>query len=210
MWQAMLFSAGLPNTKQIIIHGFITSNGQKMSKSLGNVIDPFEMVKKYGTDALRYFLLKEIPPFEDGDFTVDKFIKTYNADLANGLGNLVARVAKLAERSGLGNLQIKEDSTTNNVNSLIERFEFNKALEFIFTYVSGLDKWINNERPWQKTGSEQKKTLGKIIIGIESGESILAIANLLKPFLPKTAEIIEKQFTAPKIVSQKTLFPRIV
>src|SRR4030042_2405574 len=97
IWQAMLLSAGLPQTKQIFIHGFIISGGQKMSKSLGNVIDPFEVVKKYGTDATRYYLLKEIHPFKDGDFSYQRFEEIYNSDLANGIGNLVQRVAKLAE-----------------------------------------------------------------------------------------------------------------
>ena len=92
MWQAMLLSAGLPNSKQIFIHGFITANGQKMSKSLGNVVDPFELVEKYGVDAVRYYLLREILPTEDGDFTYEKFEQRYNSDLAGGIGNLVARI----------------------------------------------------------------------------------------------------------------------
>ncbi|MBI1866156.1 MAG: methionine--tRNA ligase, partial [Candidatus Staskawiczbacteria bacterium] len=95
MWQAMLMAADLPPTRQIFIHVFITSGGQKMSKSLGNVIDPFDYVENYGTDALRYYLLAKISPTEDSDFTKEKFEETYNADLANGLGNLVSRSAKL-------------------------------------------------------------------------------------------------------------------
>jgi len=101
MWQAMLMSAGIKPSNQIFIHGFITSNGQKMSKSLGNVIDPFELVEKYGTDAVRYFFLREVPPTEDGDFTYEKFESRYNSDLAKGLGNLVARVVTMAERVSL-------------------------------------------------------------------------------------------------------------
>ena len=98
MWQAMLMACDLPPSKQIIIHGFITSGGQKMSKSLGNVINPLDLVKEYGVDALRYYLLRHIHPFEDSDFTLEKFKEVYNAHLANGLGNLVSRVMKLSEK----------------------------------------------------------------------------------------------------------------
>src|SRR5690606_35159309 len=92
MWQAMLMSAGLPPSKQIIIHGFINVDGQKMSKSLGNVVNPLDLVNRYGTDSLRYYLLRHVPPFEDGDFTEEKFKEIYNANLANGLGNLTSRI----------------------------------------------------------------------------------------------------------------------
>ncbi len=95
MWPAMLLSAGLQPPAQVLIHGFISSDGQKMSKSLGNVVDPLEIVDKYGTDVLRYYLLKEIPTFKDGDFTIERFEDVYNADLANGLGNLVSRIANM-------------------------------------------------------------------------------------------------------------------
>jgi len=106
MWQAMLMSANLPNSKQIFIHGFLTSNGQKISKSLGNVVNPIELVNKYGsasspqvgTDSVRYYLLREIPSAEDGDFTIEKFEARYNSDLAGGIGNLVARVVTMANK----------------------------------------------------------------------------------------------------------------
>ena len=105
MWQAMLLSAGLPTSKQIFIHGFITADGQKMSKSLGNVINPVDLVKKYGTDAVRYYLLRELNPVEDGDFTYEKFEQRYNSDLAGGIGNLVARTLGVSSKIKLKKLK---------------------------------------------------------------------------------------------------------
>jgi len=212
IWQAMLISAGLPNSKQILIHGFITSDGQKMSKSLGNVIDPFEVVRKYGADATRYYLLKEIHPFKDGDFTYKRFEEVYNSDLANGLGNLVQRVAKLCQKAKLDASKFKPKKSDLNsaIANHLEKFEFNQALEIIWKYISTLDKYIERKRPWEKSGNESKKILGNIIKGVESGESLLEIAHLLKPFLPETADTIENIFTAQRIKAPaKPLFPRI-
>lgn len=207
IWQAMLMSAGLPNSKQILIHGFITSKGKKMSKSLGNVVDPFEIVDQFGTDALRFYLLKEIPPFKDGDFTLSHFKKVYNSDLANGLGNLVQRVSKLCEK-----VDFKEPFVTNNfyqnhsgnIQRLIEKYQFHKALKYIGDHLSHLDKTIDQTQPWTKSGHELKSLLKPII------KEVLQISGALKPFLPETSERIEKIFTTLKIKApKKPLFPRV-
>lgn len=105
IWPGMLLSAGLPLPKSILVHGFIVSGGKKMSKTLGNVVDPFEIGEKYGGDALRYFLLREIPVFEDGDFTIERFETAYTANLANGIGNLASRTAAMVESYFAGTLQ---------------------------------------------------------------------------------------------------------
>ena len=207
IWQAMLMSAGLPTSKQILIHGFITSDGQKMSKSLGNVINPFRLVKKYGTDAVRYYLLKEIPPFKDSDFSIKHFEEVYNADLANGLGNLVQRVSKLAENSEFriqnSELQLKIQSY-KKYNQFINNYKFNECLQWIWKKISSLDKYIDQTRPWEKNGKELKKILEK------STRGILEIAFLLQPFLPETSEKIEEIFTTEKITAPaKPLFPRL-
>ncbi len=211
IWQAMLMSASLPNSKQILIHGFINSGGQKMSKSLGNVIDPFVLVKKYGTDAVRYYLLKEIPPVNDGDFTIERFEEIYNADLANGIGNLVQRIAKLAEKINLGGFKKETDQVAQqDIARFMDEFEFHKALNYIWTYISELDKYIDRERPWEQSGSVLKKSLSKIIKSTKGAKTILKIAALLRPFLPATAEKIEDIFTAKQIKAPaKPLFPRI-
>jgi methionyl-tRNA synthetase len=208
MWQAMLMSAGLPNSKQIFIHGFITSEGKKMSKSLGNVVDPFEVVQKYGTDPVRYYLLREIPAYGDGDFSVQRFKELYNADLANGLGNLVARVAKLCEtiqfdRPFKPSMAVQNNLTKGGFEKHMEDFEFNLALEEIWREIKDTDVLIDEKRPWDQDTSERKTILLEIV------PRILAISKALKLFLPETAEKIEKQFAGPKIKAQKPLFPRI-
>ena len=135
-WPAMLLSAGLPLPKEILIHGFVYTKGEKMSKSVGNVIDPFEFAKEYGVEALRYFLLSQIPIDADGDFTLERFKEVYNADLANGLGNLISRMAKLCETANFR--QSPSDNNHHVINGLVEyqkllsEYRFNEALNLIW------------------------------------------------------------------------------
>lgn len=211
IWQAMLFSAKLPNSKQIFIHGFINSGGQRMSKTLGNVIDPIEYIKNYGTDALRYYLLAKISPTEDSDFTKEKFEEVYNADLANGLGNLVSRVAKLCENASYTSM----GPTSRVSGHLIEieeyakalsEYRFNDALSFVWKKISALDKFINEEKPWdllKKHDIRVKDILAHAV------DQIQEIAALLEPFLPDTAAKIEEQFKGPEIKATTPLFPRL-
>jgi len=202
MWQAMLMAADLPNSKQILINGFILSGGQKMSKSVGNVVDPFEYIEKYGTDALRYFLLAKISPFEDSDFIRERFEETYTSDLVNGLGNLVARVVGLSHLGGV------KDSHPRGVISVevekaLERFGFDKALELIWDKIREADKLINEKEVWKLEGEEKRKILTDLV------NTIRQIGVDLQPFLPETAKKIIKQFTGPKIVRGKNLFERL-
>jgi len=216
MWQTMLMSAGLPNSKQVLIHGFITSNGQKISKSLGNVIDPIELVKKYGTDAVRYYLLREISPFKDGDFTYKRFEERYNADLANGLGNLLSRILKMAGDVFEGEVDCKPDdefgklldNAFEKVDGFMDSYEFHKALGAIWEIISFCDAYIEEKKPWE---TKDKRIL-KNLLG-----ALLKIAILLKPFLPNTSEKIFKQLGAQKnatdwVISPKkgvALFPKL-
>jgi methionyl-tRNA synthetase len=206
MWQAMLMAAELPTSKQILINGFIVSGGQKMSKSLGNVIDPFGYTEGYGTDALRYFLLSNISPFEDGDFTKERFESAYTSSLVNGLGNLVARVAGMSEGIKIDSGQarmIKGGVMTEKAGKAIERFEFDKALEVIWDKIREADKLINEKEVWKLKGEEKVKMLTDLV------NVIVQIGVDLQPFLPETSEIILEQFTTEKIVRGKNLFERL-
>jgi len=211
IWPAILFSLNLPLPKNILVHGHITVSGKKMSKSLGNVIDPFELVKKYGTDAVRYFLLREIPPTEDGDFTYEKFEARYNSDLVKGLGNLVARVITLVEKSKIKNsnfkinpkFKIQIDKTQKEYKKALNEFKFNEALISIWELISFCDKYIEKEKPWELLKIKNLKL--KIII-YNLLFSLDNIAKLLQPFLPETSEEILKQLKTKK---SEILFPRI-
>jgi len=188
MWQAMLMSAGLPPSKQIIIHGFINVDGQKMSKSLGNVVNPLDLVNRYGTDALRYYLLRHVPPFEDGDFTEEKFKEIYNANLANGLGNLTSRIMTLAEKhlpSAPDNLI---DDLPGDYLDLILRYEFNLAGDFIWQQIGLIDKKITDTKPFSVIKEDKDK--GSELITALVLELYL-VAVLLSPYLPETAEKIK-------------------
>lgn len=217
MWQAMLLSAGLPLSKQIFIHGFITVNGQKISKSLGNVVNPIELVNKYGTDALRYYLLREIPSAEDGDFTIEKFESRYNADLAGGIGNLVARTITMASKLSCfakatqdkqainPKLQTEIKQVKITYEKSINEFKFNEALIAIWELISWCDKYINETKPWSAKTPEEinnaKEVLNDLLFTINE------ISDLLNPFLPSTSQKIKEILESG---NSSILFPRLV
>jgi len=219
MWQAMLMSAGLSNSKQILIHGFITSEGQKMSKSLGNVVDPFELVNKYGVDAVRYYLLREIPTTKDGDFSIQRFKELYNANLANGLGNLVARVLTLVEKNCDSKIpQIDQDpdshplrvnqnihnwkKTWQDIDNSLPQYKFNEALESIWKFIKETDKYIDQNKPW-KLVKKDKKKFNWVIYGLL--DSIHQLAWQIYPFMPDTAKQIAKRLKLKKLLVKNPL-----
>ncbi len=194
LWPAILLSLGLDLPKNIFIHGFITVDGQKMSKSIGNVIDPFEIIEKYGVDSLRYYLLREIPSAKDGDFTIEKFESRYNSDLASGLGNLFSRVKKMAEngfqKEERDLFKIKEKE--KRYHQYLDNFQLNEALAVIFEIIKQADIFIEKNKVWEKKGG---KEIGYLLQVLEK------ISYLLEPFLPKTVEKMKEGITP--------LFPRI-
>lgn len=194
-WPAMLISAGLPLPKSLLVHGFITSGGRKMSKTIGNVIDPYEIIEKYGVEALRYFLLSQIPTLDDGDFTEERFKEVYNADLANGLGNLVARVTGLAGNKVLG-IKNHVSEFSKEVVEAIESYRLNEALAAIWNRIKKADVLINEKKVWSLNGKDKEKIVQELL------KEVNQIAYDLKPFLPETVKKIEKQQKGP-------LFPRL-
>ncbi len=206
MWQAMLMSAGLPNSKQVFIHGFVTANGQKMSKSLGNVIDPVELVGKYGTDAVRYFMLRELPPAEDGDFSYDKFEERYNGDLAKGIGNLSARVTAIAKKIAAKmsaetavNPEIAAEINTafRGVNTALADYKFNEALSAAWKLVNFGDKYIEKTQPWK---TNDAAAVGDLLF------TLFRIAEIIEPFIPETSQRIKRLLAGQEV---GILFPRL-
>ena len=210
MWQAMLMSASLPPSKQIFIHGFVTSGGEKMSKSRGNVIDPMEFVQKYGTDSVRYYLARHIHPFEDSDMTEVKFKEAYNAHLANGLGNLVSRIMKMAADYDLevelpkpeGVIQGRE---FGEIFEALENYEFNKVADKLWAEIGRLDAEIQAEKPFNLIESDPKKAR-KIIADLVLKLWYLAIS--LEPLMPETALKIQDLIKKNK-APETPLFPRL-
>jgi methionyl-tRNA synthetase len=204
MWQTMLLSAQLPPSKKIYVEGFITADGQKMSKSLGNVINPFELVKKYGTDAIRYYLLREIPPFDDGDFSYHRMEEIYQSDLANELGNLISRLTNLGEKDNIVLPTINNETAPelSELKKLIDRFLFNQALDDIWKKIKKINKKIDQFAPWTKQKNERGTFLVKML------RQLNLIGKLLFPFLPETGEKIVN-LTQGKIKKSPPLFPKL-
>ncbi|MFH0890602.1 MAG: methionine--tRNA ligase [Candidatus Liptonbacteria bacterium] len=209
IWQAMLLSAGVPTSRRILIHGFVTSEGEKISKSRGNVVDPFELVEKYGTDALRYWLTREMPTFDDGDFTKERFEEAYNAGLANGLGNLASRIMKMAS---FNRIKLDWEAVNGNVNweeegyaEYLETAQIQQAADLIWRRVRKTDQYIQEKEPFKliKTNPEAAK---KDILVLLS--ELWMIAHLLEPFLPETSARIVNAIKDNHQISQP-LFPRI-
>lgn len=209
MWQAMLMACEISNTDRVVVNGHITAEGGvKMSKSLGNVVDPMEISKEYGVDALRYFLLKEISSFEDSPFTPDRFKESYNSGLANGLGNLVSRIMKMAEgniESRIQNLESRKNP--EEYDEAIENFDLQKAMNVIWQKIGEMDKKIQDTKPFTLVkGNLEEKNSGVKVIE-ELVNELHKVALMLSPFLPQTSSKIKELIKANKS-PEKPLFAR--
>ncbi len=229
IWEALLIAAGIDIPRNVFAHGFFTVDGQKMSKSLGNVITPKQLVDRYGVDGARYLMISTVSFGSDGDISLKDFDTKFNADLANGLGNLIARVAKLCEgltfpdNPNVHNLVTEISTTSGKIKSLysraMESYKLDEALKLLWgdvdiveQYINDelaeknvkyLDQYLNNEQPWTLTKDKKEKVIRVAV------DAIRYLSVKLKPFLPETAEKIEKQFKGPKIKSSAPLFPRL-
>ncbi len=201
MWQAMLMSAQLPNSIKILINGFINVEGQKMSKSLGNVISPTDMVTKYQSEPTRYLLMSLGTFSEDIDVSWDKFDEKYTADLANGIGNLCSRVAKMADTENL-TYKPKVLKFNQAYKQLMDNYQLTSALNWIIDQVKQGDQYLSNTKPWKKEGKEKVEILTKAVIRIRH------IAYHLQPFTPKTAELILEHFQG-EVRQMQPMFPRL-
>jgi len=215
IWPAMLMSAGIKLPKTIAVNGWITISGQKISKSLGNVIDPKYLAKKYGADAVRYYLLREAPFGEDLDFTEANLIIRHNAELADELGNLVSRVLTLIEKFSNNKvpkakkqksedveLIAQADDTLRHTTELISELEFHRALEKIFAYVKLANKYVADEKPWE-LAKQNSPHLNTVLYNLS--EALRVITALIAPFLPDTADKITKQLGLKDVPQLKKL-----
>ncbi len=207
IWPAMLLGLGLPLPRTIVSHGFILANGQKMAKSIGNVVSPIEVLDKHGTDAFRYYFLRHIDTFSDSDFTWEKFDDAYNSELANDFGNLVQRLATLASKNGLKNINATNVAKIpEEYSNLMEKYEYSKALDYVWERIQGLNRRIDEEKPWSlaKNGESEKLESCLSDLTIE----LLNINYLLSPFLPETAEKIFRIFDKEIVPPTVPLFPK--
>lgn len=209
IWPAMLMSLEIPLPKQLYVHGFITIEGKKMSKSLGNVLHPRDIIDSYGLDAFRYFFLRRIPSYEDGDFSWDRLDAAYNNELANELGNAVQRTVVMITKYQEGKIGDLPEAGHDiaQYEEAINACRFDRALDEVWEQIRGLNRYIDEEKPWEIANQGEPEHLREVLAYQVS--SLLAIASLLEPFLPETSGKIRALFEGGTVHPAKsTLFPR--
>ena len=206
IWPAMLMGLGLPLPRVLVSHGMVLADGQKMSKSIGNVVNPVEVIQRHGIDAFRYYFLRHIDTFADSDFTWEKFEDAYNNELANDLGNLVQRLAAMCAKNEVMMEKLADTEFDDRYKDLMDEFEYAKAFDYVWGKVQELNKRIDIEKPWVLAKEGKTGELRECLTGLV--RDLLVVNQMLKPFLPGTSEKIEAIFT-DKIEPPKTpLFPK--
>jgi methionyl-tRNA synthetase len=203
IWPAMLLSAGVALPQAVVVHSMIISGGRKMSKTVGNVVDPIELVGEYGTDAVRYYLARHIRPFEDSEITQEHFKDAYNAGLANGLGNLASRIMQLAQTHLSEPVKLEYKPYPKEFTAAMDAFEINKAAEYVWGRISALDHKITETAPFKVVKENAEK--GRAII-MELVTELAFIDQMLEPILPETSKKIIEAIMANK--KPENLFPR--
>lgn len=209
IWPAMLMSLGVDLPKQLYVHGFITVEGQKMSKSLGNVVHPADIVEKYGVDPFRYYFLRHVPSYEDGDFSWERLEAAYNNELANELGNAVQRTAAMIlkyQKGSIGELP-EANHDIAPYEAALRACRFDRALDEVWQQVRGLNQYIDEEKPWVIAKEADAEHLREVLA--YQVASLLNIAQLLEPFLPETTEKIRDIFASGTVkLGETSLFPK--
>jgi methionyl-tRNA synthetase len=210
IWPGMLLALGLKPQKKLYVHGFVTLNGQKMSKSTGNVVDPKQIIKEYGADAFRYYVMRKLPSYGDGDFTWEQFEASYNNELGNELGNAVQRTAVMIEKyqQGLiGDVPPAEHDIAS-YHEAMRDCHFDRALDEVWEQVRGLNQYIDEQKPWMIAKEDDKEHLREVLAYMVS--CLLEIAELLTPFLPNASKMIQAIFADGVLRrSASVLFPKI-
>ncbi len=209
IWPGMLLGLGLPLPKALYVHGFINVDGQKMSKTLGNVVAPSDIVSKYSADVFRYYFTRHVPSYEDGDFSWEKLEKAYNTELADQLGNAVSRTAAMiAKYQGgvIGDIPSPEHDVAPYQASMAD-FRFDRAVEQIWEQVRGLNQYIDETKPWEVAKTKDENHLREVLAYMVG--CLLEVATLLYPFMPDTAGKIRDTFGSGVLKPLETsLFPK--
>jgi len=209
IWPGILLALGQPLPRMLYVHGFIGVDGQKMSKSLGNVVAPNDIIARYGTDAFRYFFLRHIPSYDDGDFSWDRLDQAYNNELANELGNAVQRTTAMIQKylNGIIGDVVQAEHDTHKYQKSLEDCKFDRAMDEIWDQVRGLNQYIEEQKPWEIAKTNDADHLREVL-AYQAG-SLLEIADLLEPFLPETAAKIRYVFEEGVVRPiDGTLFPK--
>ena len=206
IWPAILLALGLELPKNLVSHGMVLADGQKMSKSIGNVVDPIEVLDKHGTEAFRYYFLRHIDTFEDSDFTWDKFEGAYNNELANDLGNLVQRLAALCYKNNFKLDKNPEIKLKDEFKDLMNGFRFKETFDLIWEDVQAVNRQINDDQPWVLAKQGETEKLQEVLVS--EVISLLSVTKHLKPFLPETAGKIKKIFAGEIEPPKEPLFPK--
>ena len=206
-WPALLLSAGLDVPDEIVVHGFLTNEGRKISKSAGNGVDPLEYVEEFGVDGVRHFLLRHVRPFDDSDFSRTRLAAAYNADLSNGIGNLTSRLTALAESAQVGGIAREPGLPPNGFQDLVEAHRFDLALAALWDEIGQINRELGEVKPWDlvKNGKleDARSSISPLL------HRLLTVSHWLSPFLPSTAVTINSVLSAAPIRRTPPLFPRI-
>jgi methionyl-tRNA synthetase len=208
-WPALLLSASLPLPQEIFVHGFLTENGRKISKSVGNTVDPFRYIDRFGADGLRHFLVKAVSPFEDGDFSDRRIAEVYETELANGLGNLVSRVTSLCAKSAFHGRPPGVPTAPNlaRLAGALEEYRLDEAVEVLWAEIARLNQDVTRVKPWDLLRSERVHELHAALGQWVEGIQCLALG--LVPFLPESSQKVFDSVAGVSIQASQPLFPRL-